>query len=318
MKPFVMLGLFCALTLPHVSYSSDGRTQANDEELPRATIDSTRTFDVTSRNGETYRIKVYTPREKPPKDGYPSIYVLDGNVLFSSFVAAMRNRSQARELKPTVIIGIESGEGSKGADRTYDFTATDLTPYEKTVVVDLGPNPPYGGYDAFYRTIETDIKTRVGAIVPLDPHHRALFGWSLGGWFVLHTMFTHPEAFQTYVALSPSIWRTDRAVLKQVPDFERHVADGKQSVRLYLGVGGDEDIVPPSVRKWNLDQAKMLKEVQYARMKGNTVDLDRTLQPFFVAHHLDYAFKVYDGETHNSVPWTALNPVLTFTSSEDP
>jgi hypothetical protein len=59
-----------------------------------------------------------------------------------------------------------------------------------------------------------------------------------------------------------------------------------------------------------------LAAVTYAKMVGNLEHLSATLQPFFEQRTLPFASKVFDGETHNSVPWTAVNSVLSFTLSK--
>lgn len=318
MKLIANLSLLAALLLPCLTLSSPGGgLPVSASALPEATIDSTRVFDVTAKNGETYRIKVYLPREKPPKKGFSSLYVLDGNILFSTFAAAMRNRSQAGELEPAVIVGIESGKGPHGADRTFDFTSSDLTPYEKSIVVDLGSNPLHGGYDAFFQTIQDEIKPKVASIVRVDPDRTALFGWSLGGLFVLHTMFIHSDAFQTYAALSPSIWRTNRAVLNQIPWFERQVCCGKRYPRLFLGAGSEEENVAHIMQSGDMDAGKLVKEIQYARMTSNTIYLAQEVEPFFKKQNLDFTLKIFEGDTHNSVPWSAINPVLNFIFSKN-
>ena len=72
-----------------------------------ATLDSTTSFVLDSKlTHETYRIKVYIPRTASPTNGYPTLYLLDGNVLFATFAGAERNESQAGEVEPAVVVVI--------------------------------------------------------------------------------------------------------------------------------------------------------------------------------------------------------------------
>ncbi len=71
----------------------------------------------------------------------------------------------------------------------------------------------------------------------LNEKRASLFGWSLGGLFVLHTMFVHPESFHGYIAMSQSIWLHEKAVLAEFPDFQKRLAEHKIDVNLFLGVG---------------------------------------------------------------------------------
>ncbi len=285
--------------------------------IEKATIDATQTFDFISRfNGEAYRVDVYIPRGEAPKDGYPALYVLDGNVLFGTFAAAARNRSQAGELEKAVIIGIASGDGDHSADRTFDFTPTDMSSKEKSLVVDLGPNPRFGGAEKFLQVIQDEIKPRVSAMVKLDPHRSALFGWSLGGLFVVQTMFEHPKAFNTYIALSPSLWRNNKAIFQEIPDFERGLAVRAGAPGFFLGVGGLEGQAPSELLVGHALHEKLVAEMRYARMVGNSTDLAIKLKPIFLRYKLPFYTTVFQGDTHNSVPWSAVNPVLSFTFSK--
>ncbi|URL57008.1 alpha/beta hydrolase [Luteibacter flocculans] len=283
------------------------------EPTDKATIDHTRSFDfVSAENGESYRIKVYIPDGTPPATGYPAIYVLDGGNLFGTFAGAIRNQGGAQERAQAVVVGIEDGPGDNSADRTLDFTPSDLSAYEKKVVVDLGPNPKFGGYEKFMQTIQDEIKPKVRAMVHVDAAHETLLGWSLGGQVAVHTMLVHPGYFTSYVALSPSLWRSDRAVFKEIPGFEKAITDGAKPVSLFLGGGALEEQVSSGMTRWPVDQSKLAAEIKYVRMVGNLRDFAAEVRPFFDKHHMAFESKIFDGETHNTVPWAAVNPIVTF------
>ncbi len=298
------LGSACAQTLT---------PKASIQGKAEATIDSTTSFDFLSRfNKEAYRIKVYIPNRKPPRAGYPVLYILDGNVLFATFANAARNEAQAGEIEPAVVVGIESGPGRHEADRTYDFTATDLTPQEKDIAVDLGPNPRFGGYCHFYQSIQEEIKPAVRRLVPVDDTRSAVFGWSLSGLFVVHTMLTHPEAFRDYVALSPSLWRSNRIAFAEIPGFDQELSRKDVKVNLFLGVGGLEEQLSTGMKQWSVDQNGLAEELAYARMVGNARDFATAIEPLFRHRGLAFDFHIFDGETHNSVPWSSVNRALRF------
>ncbi|WP_206240068.1 alpha/beta hydrolase [Novosphingobium terrae] len=274
---------------------------------------STRQRDFQSTiNGEAYRIQVFIPHHAPPPGGYPTIYVLDGNALFGTFAEAVRNRSQAGEIEPAVVVGIASGDGTRPADRTLDFTPKDLTAQEKAIIKDYGPNPPYGGADAFLQVIQQEVKPWAAAQAPLDPKRDILFGWSLGGQFVMHSMLTHPDTFKSWLALSPSLWRSGRAVFSEVPQFQRLTAQRSDTIRLIIGVGGLEEQAPKGMRIGQMSGTELAEELRYVRMVGNAQDMAATLRPYFAARHWPMGFQIFEGQTHNSVPWSAINPFLDF------
>jgi predicted alpha/beta superfamily hydrolase len=309
-----LLPLAVAVSL--IAFLGAGAASAAEEDRPvpsEATIYSTRSFDLVSKfNGESYRVKVSIPRDKAPAAGFPVLYLVDGNLVFGTFAGAVWNEGKASELAEAVVVGIESGPGKNGADRTLDFTPQDLSDYEKKVVVDLGDNPKFGGYDKFVRTIQEEIKPRVQKMASIDKKHEILFGWSLGGQFVIHTMLSHPDYFTCYLALSPSIWRSDRAVLKEIPAFEKNIMSSKGHVSLFVGVGSLEEEMSPGMLQWPVDQAKMAAEMKYARMVGNVKDFAAEMQPFFAKQGMPFESRIFEGETHNTVPWAAVNPMVRF------
>src|SRR3546814_18965531 len=64
---------------------------------------STRTFETKSDGGETYRIFVSFPKGEPPADGYPVLYVIDGNASFASFAETRRLLEYADKGKALVV-----------------------------------------------------------------------------------------------------------------------------------------------------------------------------------------------------------------------
>lgn len=278
-----------------------------------AIVPLSRSFDVLAKgSGEAYRVKVFIPDGAVPQGGFPVVYILDGNVLFGTFAGAARNEAQAGDIERAVVVGIESGEGGKGADRTFDFTDMDLTDHEKSIAVDLGSNPRFGGADSFLEVIEHEIKPRVAQMVSVNHARESLVGWSLGGLFVVRAMMNHPGLFENFVAISPSLWRNNRATLGDFPAFAAQLPKLKRPPRFFLAVGGLEGQLSPGMRLWKVDQKALAAEISYVRMVDNASDLARVAAPAFAGHAGSFEFHLFDGETHNTVPWSAVNPVLRF------
>ncbi len=273
------------------------------------------TWQMTSAiTGEAYQVEVFIPSGKPPEGGFPVIYVLDGGALFGTFSDAVKARGNAGELQKAVVVGIDGAKGPKEADRYYDFTPTDLTDQEKRLVVDADPNARHGGAEPFFQVIEREIKPQVAQRAPVNPRISTLFGWSLGGQFVLHTLFNHPDAYQIFIALSPSIWWGGRATLEDEPKFWKRVETNDLHPRLFIGVGANEQEMPAGPLP-AADAAKLKPEIDYARMVDNARDLAADLAARDTGHHLALVSQIFDGQSHNSVPWAAINPLLNFAIS---
>lgn len=186
--------------------------------------------------GFRYRVFVSVPASPPPAEGYPVLYVLDGNAAFpvAAFLArSAESRREVTGLAPPVVVGI----GYPGAE-DFDVTARrrDYT---------IGPDDrsdaaTAGGAEHFLDFIEQELKPLLAARHPIDRKRQALFGHSFGGLFVLHALFSRPASFTTYLASSPSIWWQDKRVLGELPGL---IASG-MSPRVQISVGALEDDPP--------------------------------------------------------------------------
>lgn len=301
-------------TAPIASAAEPARIAVTARDLPKAELRSSMQLVLhSSINGSDYLIQIFIPRRPPPPSGYPTLYALDGDALFATYAQAMGNRSGAHEIVSAVVVGISGAPGPHGADRTRDFTFSDLTPYEKSIIKDLGTDPQYGGADRFFAVMQSEIRTKVASLVHIDPSKAALLGWSLGGHYVLHTMFRHPEAFSSFIAVSPALWRSDRILFKDVPGFSQQLGQSGARPSLFLGAGGREEEAIPGLLEGEMSQPDLAAELRYGRMVGNAKDMAESLHPIFVGFGMKFEAKVFDGETHNSMPWAAVNPILDFT-----
>ncbi|MBB6066249.1 alpha/beta hydrolase [Pseudoxanthomonas broegbernensis] len=202
-----------------------------------ATIADARQFDLQSAQGHAYRIFVAAPQGEAPAAGYPVIYLLDGNSVFGTAVETVRLQRAALGPAVIVAVGYPVGTPFDGPARFRDYTPpTDPRhipeKFDRSVVT--------GGQDAFLDFLVAQVRPLVESLHPIDPHRQALFGHSLGGLFVLHTMFTRPELFQKYVAGSPSIWWNGRSVLAELDRFAALPSAARRDVGLMVVVGGEE------------------------------------------------------------------------------
>jgi uncharacterized protein len=285
-----------------------------------ATELSSRQIDFTSQvNGKTYRIKVSIPFTPAPQAGYPVLYVLDGDGYFGTFAEAVMLRGGlAQEISPAVVAGIGYPTESIWtalARRNYDFTpVTPDTATQAAEALGAPPDPPleYGGADAFLRVIETEVQPRVAKLAPIDPRRSVLFGHSLGGLFVLYAVFTHPEAFSTYLALSPSIWWDHQVVLTHEAAFRTRVAEREVAPRIFIGVGSLEESVPKGPLPPGYTEEEIRARISSARMIGNVNALGSRLSALKGAAGFRVETRVFEGQSHNAVPFAALNPLLDF------
>ncbi|HWE44828.1 MAG TPA: alpha/beta hydrolase-fold protein [Caulobacteraceae bacterium] len=236
--------------------------------------DTRRIAFVSKVNGHGYSIDVSLPPVPPPPNGYPVIYVLDGDGYFASMAEAVRLNGNAPQ---AVVVGIGYPHDpawpqsvlSKhqplpppfAAAPPFDAAFTLSRTYDLTLPADaevlkanggggvFGPQD-VGGVDDFLKTIETEVKPRVYALAPVNKDDQTLFGHSLGGLAVVDALFTEPAAFRTFVAASPSIWWSNEAVLKKEAAFDAMITSGKAEPRVLITVAPRKKPYPTCLPRW--------------------------------------------------------------------
>jgi predicted alpha/beta superfamily hydrolase len=301
MKVFTVIA-FCmaaALSAPAVS-------QSDKPFLPIAA------HDIESAEGLSYRIIVSPPAGPAPAAGYPVIYVVDGNAwapMASEIIRTNLDFGTQAKVEPAVVVGI-----GYPIDGAFDLTrrTTDLTtPSSVPSDVKWGK---VGGYEAMIRFIQDRVKPDIEKRFRIDRTRQALAGHSLGGLFTLRTLMNHPDWFQTYLALSPSIWWNDAALLKEAVALG--ASSPQRKARVYLGIGQLEQYYTPQFlrameaglrAKAASDPAALggtsveayMAEVR--KSKGNMVDNARQMAKILAEKGLDVHFDHFPDEDHFSV-----------------
>lgn len=256
--------------------------------------------DFTSRvNGRVYRLRVATPYGPPPEAGYPVLYILDGDGYFGSFADAARLRAAlGAELPHAVVVGVGYPGGDLAASlgrRFLDLTPTEPDEAEKANHTFASGEIAYAGADDFLEILTGEVRSRIAEILPIDLARQAVFGHSLGGLFVLHSLFRRPDAFSAWLSLSPSIWWDDCTVLRGEAGFIDALPGLSPPPRLFVGVGALEQ-----------------PDGSPARMVDNAVELSARFSALSGPPGWRFGSRVFDGETHSSVVWPAINPMLDF------
>lgn len=187
-----------------------------------------------------YHIYIAIPAEEPPVTGYPIIYVLDANSVFGTLVEAVRvqgRRPDKTGVVPAIVVGIGyPTEAPFHPSRYYDLTLP-RTAVELLVRPNGEAPIESGGAEHFLSFIEDELKPKMERDFHIDRSRQTIFGHSLGGLFVLHTLFTRPGSFQIYVAGSPSIHWGGRAIMEEEKHFLASTAQEQRNKRLLIAVG---------------------------------------------------------------------------------
>ncbi|MGF6571315.1 putative alpha/beta superfamily hydrolase [Paraburkholderia sp. GAS333] len=245
-------------------------------------------------NGQRYQILIHRPSAtvKEPPGGFPVLYVLDGNATF--VLAAQAARLQERLTGGLIVVGVDAQSNALfDPPARYRDLTTPAADNAWGVPKDRNGGPlKTGGADAYRDFLVNEVAAVVDGCMHVNKQRTTLFGHSLAGLFVLHTLLTHPDSYDRYIAASPSIWWNDRAVLNELSSLRTDRSGGRKA--LHLMVGGAEQTLAasaPAVRVDRVTHAAMNDNVQllYTRLKQeHSDDVDVALDVFSGANHVSY------------------------------
>lgn len=262
--------------------------------LGPATLANTDSYRLTSAHvDQTFVIDVALPPfGAPPGRPLPVVYVLDGDMTFgAASVIARSLQIGPGALPPVLLVGIGYARDRPDQPAPMALRHRDLTPTIDQRYLTMARSAPGpmalppdilpGGADDFLDFLEDELMPFIASRYLVDASDQALIGVSLGGLLTLHALFTRPEAFRRYGAISPSIWWDERVILKTEDALARRATD--LDARLFLAVGGLEEAQDAN-----------------ARMVSNCYHLDAVLRARAYPS-LEARFEVLPDESHMSV-----------------
>jgi predicted alpha/beta superfamily hydrolase len=224
---------------------------------------------------------------------YPVVYLLDGEGHFPSVSGMIQQLSEVNgnSVSPDMIV-----IGIVNTDRERDLTPTHAT-------TDFRGNntASSGGGEKFMAFIEKELIPHIDSLYPTAPW-RMLIGHSLGGLTVINTLVHHPQLFNAYLAIDPSMWWDNQRLLHAV-DTALATGDYK-SKTLYLALantmpqGGDTGRVRKDTTH-NTFHIRSILQLADALKRSSR-------------NGLRWSYKYYDGDSHGSVPLIAEYDALHF------
>lgn len=201
--------------------------QASEKAAPLA-IGETFTLQSKVLN-ETRRINVYLPPgyTESPDRRFPVLYMPDGGLAedFLHVAGLVQVCVGNGTMRPFVLVGIENTE------RRRDLSGPTQNEEDRKIA------PRVGGSASFRKFLRDELMSDVKARYRTTGE-TAIVGESLAGLFVIETFLLEPDLFDTYVAIDPSLWWNDAALVELAP--ERLRAQAKQSKALWFTSSGEE------------------------------------------------------------------------------
>jgi predicted alpha/beta superfamily hydrolase len=186
--------------------------------------------------GETRRINVYAPPgyAESPELRVPVLYMPDGGMAedFLHVAGLVQVSVGNGTMRPFLLVGIENTQ------RRRDLTGPTENAEDRKIA------PRVGGSDAFRRFIRDELMPQVRRRYRTTDE-TAIVGESLAGLFVVETFFAERGLFDHYIALDPSLWWNDEALVKRAGERLRTATP---AASLWLASSDEPGIVAPTAR----------------------------------------------------------------------
>jgi predicted alpha/beta superfamily hydrolase len=272
-----------------------GRCQNQNNNIVIGTIDTVHSSILNENRAIWIHVpgsaqnNIYSPTR------YPVIYLLDGDAHFDYVVGMMHQLSQinGNTICPEMIV-----VGIPNTDRTRDLTPTHMNPNAR---FDSNFVRTSGGGEKFISFIEKELIPHIDSLYP-TASYRMLIGHSFGGLMVVYTLLNHSNLFNSYLAIDPSLWWDDQAILKQAQkNLDTEDLNGK---RLYLAMA---NTLPN-----NEDTSQIRTDTSLAKSHPVSILEFTDLLKDKSKNGLFSDWKYYDQDNHGSVPLIATYDALHF------
>jgi len=164
------------------------------------------------------------------KDKYPVLYLTDGDGHINEVGSIVDFLASKNRCAPIMIVGIPN------TDRTRDLTPTRADQRNAQGAV-VQAEPTSGGADKFLEFIQTELFPEIEKRYGTQPY-RIFAGHSLGGLLAIHALITHPDMFNAYIAVSPSLQWDNQHTLHQAQQFFAKQKEFNKTLFFSLGNEG--------------------------------------------------------------------------------
>lgn len=208
--------------------------QAN-EQFPAYELPNTQVHQLPAqKNGRHYEVWVdlpasYASATRP----FPVLFVTDANYAFP-LIRSIRTRLGAggQNIEDFVLVGLSYAKGDSPTDsRSLDYTPIAVTAQQRTT--ENFSAKAYGGGALYADYLKRQVIPFVLNNYRIDAKRKLFVGHSYGGLLGAQILLTQPDTFDTYILSSPSLWFSDKHMLKLAGKVTAEKADLTARVQLY-------------------------------------------------------------------------------------
>ena len=229
--------------------------------------------------GEERTIYVHVPRGEAGQR-FPVLYLLDGGGFFPLAVSILKMDDGL--LPRMIIVGISNRRNR----------SRDLTPAKSKDM------PTSGGGEKFTQFIKQELMPYIEGKYPTQPY-RTLVGYSLGGLLTVNTLVNHPEMFNNYIAIDPSLRRGKKLQRKATKYLKTKGKFAKKS--MYMAVANTMEGITKGLDTSNVmkDKSPFTRHIRAGLTFAKTATQQNN-------SGLSFAWKYYPNDSHSSVPYPAI------------
>ncbi|WP_299981568.1 alpha/beta hydrolase-fold protein [uncultured Pseudoteredinibacter sp.] len=218
--------LLTLLMLCSISASATNKPSPSGFEIPDSEV-----LQIQSKQlGRSYDIYIKLPPSYFDKGNqlrkYPVVYLNDGLYSFQLASGITHAAMINRAMEHHILVGISYSP----SDRPFESRRRDFTPKTE--------DNPNGEAEQYLGFLKQELFPLVENRYRINSLRRAYAGYSLGGIFGLYALFEHSDSFRYYLISSPSIWFSNRWVLKKELAVAKETMD--INAELFMGVGAFE------------------------------------------------------------------------------
>jgi len=210
---------FAAILAACASEPKSAPAPAPGSEIKPIVIGEQRIFHSAAL-GDDREINVWLPPSYSKSDRrYPVLYLIDGALDqdFEHIAGLAQYGALSWMFEELIVVGVQT------KDRRAELTWRSTDPAENRDF------PTNGNSAAFRKFLTSEVKPLIDAKYRTSGED-ALMGESLAGLFIVETLLKHPDAAESFIAISPSLWwdygslgKDAKKILDDYPKGERKV-----------------------------------------------------------------------------------------------
>jgi len=180
---------------------------------------------------DSFEIYTSSPVKFDSDKTYNVVYYLDATLKSGKKLRELIHSSAyAEKTATTIFVGI-GHVGNYHVLRRRDFILPIVSNADS---VDSSSN--YGQIDQFYQFMKVELIPTINAKFKTNPENNSIIGHSLGGLFVVYSLFKNELLFKSHYAFSPSLWIGN----DQIYAYNQLGVKNQTRQYFYFSVGGYE------------------------------------------------------------------------------